>query len=104
VAGIVSFLSDDHVFIDAQDNRYKGKQRMGESWTDYFVLFPDYTITVEDMLEQENMVAVFGYASVTYKGLADPEYFWRLPHPEAFPVGNSQDFVAIGAKVDITSA
>jgi ketosteroid isomerase-like protein len=79
VDGIVGFLADDHVFIDAQDNEYKGKQRMGESWAEYFVLFPDYTITVEDVLEQENTVAVFGYASATYKGPRNPENFWRLP-------------------------
>jgi hypothetical protein len=27
-----------------------------------------------------------------------------LAHPEAFSVGNPQDFLALGAKVDITSA
>jgi ketosteroid isomerase-like protein len=80
VDGITGFLSDDHVFIDAQDNEYTGKQRMGESWVEYFSLFPDYTIEVENVLERENMVAIFGYASATYKGLtAESANFWRLP-------------------------
>jgi len=47
---------------------------------EYFLLFPDYTIAVEDVLERENMVAVFGHASATYRGLtAEPGNFWRLP-------------------------
>ncbi len=80
VDGITVFLSDDHVFIDAQGNEYKGKERMDESWAEYFVLFPDYNITVEDVLTKENLVAVFGYASGTCRGLtADPANFWRLP-------------------------
>ncbi len=44
VDSITHSLSDDHVFIDAQDNTYAGKQRMGKNWAEYFVLFPDYPI------------------------------------------------------------
>lgn len=44
------------------------------------MLFPDYTIEVEDVLTEENLVAVFGYASATYKGLTtDQANYWRLP-------------------------
>jgi len=80
VPGILGYLADDHVFIDAQDTEHKGKQRMGENWSEYFVLFPDYTIEVEDVLERDELVAVFGYASATYKGLTENRTnFWRLP-------------------------
>jgi hypothetical protein len=44
------------------------------------VLFPDYNIAAEDILLKENLVAVFGYASATYKGFtADPTNYWSLP-------------------------
>lgn len=80
VQRIKGYLTDDHVFIDAQDTEHRGKQRMGEGWSEYFALFPDYTIEVEDVLERDDLVAVFGYASATYKGLTeDRTNFWRLP-------------------------
>jgi len=80
VEGIIRFLSDDHVFIDAQGNEFKGKDRLRKGWAEYFVLFPDYNIAVEDILLKENLVVVFGYASATYKGFtADPTNYWRLP-------------------------
>jgi ketosteroid isomerase-like protein len=31
VEGIIRFLSDDHVFIDAQGNEFKGKDRLNIS-------------------------------------------------------------------------
>lgn len=80
VDGLAGFLTVDHVFIDAHDTVHEGKQTMRESWTEYFKLFPDYKVEVEHMLGEGNMVAVFGYASATYKGPeAGPENFWRLP-------------------------
>lgn len=80
VDGIIRTISDDHVLIDAQSNELKGKDRLREGWTEYFVLFPDYAIEVEDVFEQDNKVAVFGFASGTYKGLTeDQANFWRVP-------------------------
>ncbi len=80
VDGIASFLATDLVFIDAHDHVHRGKQMMREAWAEYFILFPDYKIEVEDVLEQENRLAIFGYASATYKGPAPGlSNFWRLP-------------------------
>ncbi len=77
---IASFLATDHVFIDAHDHVHEGKQMMKEAWTEYFKLFPDYTVEIEDVLEQDGRLAIFGYARATYKGPeADPSNFWRLP-------------------------
>jgi ketosteroid isomerase-like protein len=80
VDGIAGFLSDDHVFIDAHDTFHEGKRLMRKAWAEYFELFPDYRVEIEHMIEEEDMLAVFGYASATYKGPgADPSNFWRLP-------------------------
>lgn len=80
VDGIADFLAVDHVFIDAHDTEHKGKQLMRKAWAEYFELFPDYKVEVKDVLEQGNMLAIFGYASATYKGHeAGPSNFWRLP-------------------------
>lgn len=82
---IIRTISDDHVLIDAQSNELKGKDRLREGWSEYFVLFPDYAIEVEDVFEQDNKVAVFGFASGTYKGLTeDQANFWRVPELFSF--------------------
>ncbi len=39
---ISNLLTDDHVFIDSQDNKTTGKENMKQSWITYFELFPDY--------------------------------------------------------------
>jgi predicted ester cyclase len=39
-----------------------------KGWGEYFRMFPDYQITVEQIICDENLVAVFGFASGTYNG------------------------------------
>jgi ketosteroid isomerase-like protein len=34
VDGIIRYIPDDHVFIDAQDNEFKGKDRLREGWVE----------------------------------------------------------------------
>jgi ketosteroid isomerase-like protein len=80
VDGIASFLAAGHVFIDAHAHVHKGKETMRAAWTEYFKIFPDYKVEVEDVLEQEARLAIFGHASATFKGPeAGPSNFWRLP-------------------------
>lgn len=80
IDGVVSFMSDDHTFIDAHGNQIIGKEKMKAGWLGYFDWFPDYKIEVEQMFEDGNTVAIFGFASGTFKGLSDnPDAHWRLP-------------------------
>jgi ketosteroid isomerase-like protein len=80
VDGIADFFAIDHVFIDTHDTVHEGKQLMRKAWAEYFELFPDYKVEVEHVIEEGDMLAVFGHASATYKGLdAGPSNFWRLP-------------------------
>ena len=41
---------------------------MMAGWEGYFRMFPDYEIHIESILEDKNLVAVFGRASGTYNG------------------------------------
>ncbi|MBI3194542.1 MAG: nuclear transport factor 2 family protein [Ignavibacteriae bacterium] len=80
VERITESMTEDHTFIDAHGNTIAGKEQMKAGWFGYFALFPDYRIEVEQMFEDGNTVAVFGYASGTYKGMSDtPDAHWRLP-------------------------
>jgi hypothetical protein len=81
IDSIFSLMTDDHKFVDANGNEVVGNEKMKIAWTGYFRLFPDYTIEVADVVINDNIVAVFGFASGTYKGirLDNNENYWRLP-------------------------
>lgn len=81
VEKIYSLMTDDHLFIDTYASEVHGKEDMRKSWIGYFEWFPDYLIDVTDVLVDGNKVAIFGFASGTYRGekTADNRYYYRLP-------------------------
>jgi ketosteroid isomerase-like protein len=81
VEKICDLMTEDHLFIDSQDNRVMGKENMKQAWIGYFALFPDYKIEVNEILERDSLVCILGYASGTYKNLKDESNsnYWRIP-------------------------
>jgi len=77
VEALGKLMSDDHRFIDAYGNEVVGKQKMVAGWRGYFELFPDYSIEVNEIFEQGDTFAMFGFASGSFKG--KPDASWRLP-------------------------
>jgi ketosteroid isomerase-like protein len=78
---MTELMSKDHIFIDAGDDKYTGKETMKEGWIGYFKMFPDYKIEVTDITENDSVIGVFGYASGTYKGLRNKmnSNYYRIP-------------------------
>ena len=78
---MVDLMTFDHVFIDSQDNRTIGKDKMRQAWMGYFALFPDYKIEINEILEKDHLIGMFGYASGTYRNIIneDNSNFWRIP-------------------------
>ncbi len=78
---IYNLMAIDHEFIDSQDNKAMGKDNMRQGWMGYFALFPDYNIEINEILENDSLIYMFGYASGTYKNLInkDNSNFWRIP-------------------------
>ncbi len=72
-----ALMTDDHSFIDAQNNEMKGADKMHDGWKGYFSWFPDYKIEVNETYEHDNIVTAFGFAEGSYKG--DRKYHWRIP-------------------------
>jgi ketosteroid isomerase-like protein len=74
-------MADDHVFIDAHGNEVVGKDKMKAGWAGYFQWFPDYRIEITNIFSDGRMVAAFGFASGTFKGMKTEknENYWRLP-------------------------
>jgi ketosteroid isomerase-like protein len=79
--GLSALMTDGHLFIDAHGNGLKGNSVVTEAWVTYFQLFPDYEIDISEIFSNGELVAVFGFASGTYKHLKTEsnEYYWRLP-------------------------
>lgn len=78
---IYGLMTKDHLFIDSQNNKVKGKIKMREAWQSYFTIFPDYKIEINKVFEKESEVCILGYASGTYKGIQKKEdrNFWKIP-------------------------
>ena len=78
---ICSLMTDDHVFVDSQNNKVLGKERMREAWIGFYKLFPDYHIEINEVFSKDNVILVTGIASGTYKHLTSEhkENFWIVP-------------------------
>ena len=60
--GLIALMSDDHAFIDRDDDRHEGKDRMSRGWREFFDEFPDYRNTFVRVQTCGNLVVVLGYA------------------------------------------
>jgi len=77
VEGLGALMSDGHTFIDAHGNQVSGKEKMIAGWRGYFEWFPDYYIEVTEVFEEEDKLALFGFAGGTFKNKEGES--WRLP-------------------------
>lgn len=65
---ISDLMTEDHTFLDSRGTVESGREKMAAGWRTYLRMFPDYTIRVEAIVGQGELVAVFGSASGTYNG------------------------------------
>ncbi len=81
VNGIYDLMSGDHIFIDGYGDKYEGKTGMKEGWQNYYKMFPDYHVEIIDIIENDPVIGLFGYASATYKNIKDElnSNYWRTP-------------------------
>jgi ketosteroid isomerase-like protein len=63
-----SLMAEDHTFVDSTGRTESGRANMLAGWNAYFMMFPDYEITIEKMVGEGTFVAVFGSAAGTYDG------------------------------------
>lgn len=85
-------MTNDHVFIDSHDQKVRGKDKMKQAWTDYFLMFPDYKIEINEVFEKDPLICLLGYASGTYKNIktADNSNHWRIPAAWTAIIQNDQ--------------
>lgn len=67
-AGMLKLMADDYLFIDSMGVVSSDPASHIEGWGVYFRMFPDYRITVDCIISEKSLVAVFGSAAGTYNG------------------------------------
>jgi limonene-1,2-epoxide hydrolase len=89
---IYALMTDDHVFVDSQNNKVVGKDSMKQAWVDFYKLFPDYHLEVNEIITKNEVVMVNGFASGTYKNLRheDKDTTWIVPAAWKAVVTNSK--------------
>jgi len=76
---LAELMTEDHVFIDSLGNAVRGRENMRAGWRGYYSFCPDYWVSHEEILENRNIVAVFGAAggTIAANGKLPPENKWR---------------------------
>jgi ketosteroid isomerase-like protein len=74
---IYDLMSDDHIFIDGSGGKHAGKTGMKEGWQNYYQMFPDYSIQITDVVEDNSIIGLFGHASGSYKIIKNETNFWK---------------------------
>ena len=80
-AKLRELMSEDHLFVDALGETVKGREQMGNAWEAYFQIIPDYEVITETLLQEGNIVGVFGTAQGNYAvdGRLPAENHWKIP-------------------------
>jgi hypothetical protein len=64
-------MTEDHAFIDRDDDRHEGKDHMTSGWKSFFAEFPEYRNTFSRIQSADDLVVVLGYAEWTAGGEPD---------------------------------
>ena len=78
---LAELMTEDHLFVDSLGQKVKGREKMRGGWRAYFAFCPDYWVSHEEILQNGDLVAVFGAAGGTISagGKLPAENKWRIP-------------------------
>lgn len=78
---MTSLMTEDHAFVDSDGSEIRGRERMSAAWAQYFRMFPDYQIEVQETYRRGRVVILVGAAQGTYAagGELRSEDHWRVP-------------------------
>jgi ketosteroid isomerase-like protein len=79
VAGLAELMDEHHEFVDATGAVHAGREHMREGWAQYFGAFPDYAVEVVQAVGVGEVVAMFGWATGSFRGGVSPDARWRIP-------------------------
>jgi ketosteroid isomerase-like protein len=75
---LAELMAEDQVFTDSLGQSVHGRERVRAGWQAYFSFCPDYWVSHEEILQDGNLVAVFGSAggTIAANGRLPPENKW----------------------------
>ncbi len=78
---LAELMTEDHVFIDSLGQSMQGREKMRAGWQSYYTLCPDYWVSHQEIVQNGNLVAVFGSAggTIAAHGKLPAENKWRTP-------------------------
>lgn len=72
ISGLSKLMSDNHLFIDSENNRQSGKEEMIKAWKGFFDQFPDYKNHFSQMEYKKDKVVIVGHSSCSFEPLDGP--------------------------------
>jgi len=69
--GLAALMTEDHAFVDRNDDRHEGKDYMSKGWKRFFGEFPEYRNTFLRIQSVNDRAVVRGYAEWTAGGERD---------------------------------
>ena len=66
IDAIYEFMAEEHRFIDSMGRAVAGRDEMKKSWIAFFKIVPDYTISISETFNSDNIFVLLGHASGTY--------------------------------------
>ena len=76
VAALGRLMTDDHTFIDSNDNRFSGKAHVLGAWKGFFTAFPDYRNVWTDVLPSGDTVIALGHSQCATEPALDGPAIW----------------------------
>ncbi len=70
--GLASLMTDDHRFIDSENDVHDGKESMLGEWQEFFESYPDYQNIFESVYFRDSGVIMRGYSTCSYEPLDGP--------------------------------
>ncbi|MFP4460454.1 MAG: nuclear transport factor 2 family protein [Candidatus Zixiibacteriota bacterium] len=68
-------MTDNHKYIDLAGDEVIGREKMLYAWEAYMKAFPDYTIYIKDIYENDDKIIFRGTTIGSHLGLEDDEEF-----------------------------
>ena len=72
---LCTMMTEDHTFIDSENDVDEGKEVMTEGWRNFFAHYPDYRNVFTQVIVRENLVIMVRYSTCSYDPL-DGSAIW----------------------------
>ena len=78
---LAQLMTPEHRFVDSLGTAAEGRDAVRAGWSQYFLMVPDYEVSVQETLAEGPVVAILGVARGTYSpdGDINPKNQWETP-------------------------